>query len=134
MSSLLQGCSSFTSLPVDVFRYNTAVTNMSNVLRQCNLGNLPNNLFFYNKLVTNYAFAVWLHQNIVLPPILFDLSVLNIVTSFNEFMNTAGSGFSATGTIQDVWNHALSATHSNTFKNQTALSNYASIPNNWKGL
>ena len=70
----------------------------------------------------------------VLPSVLFDLSSLSIVTTFNNFMNISSAGFSYTGTIQDIWNYALGATSSNTFRNQTALTNYASIPNGWKGL
>jgi hypothetical protein len=68
-----------------------------------------------------------------LPTTLFDLSVLSAVTNFDFFMGVSQTSYSPTGTIQDIWNYT-SATSVDAFKNCTALTNYASIPNAWKGL
>lgn len=130
MSGVLISCSGLTSLPNDIFRYNTKVTTFSDALRGLTGlagGSLPNNLFYYNKLVTNYGTTLFLLRQCTLPAVLFDLSVLNIVTTFNDFMRTSSSNF---GTIQDIWNYT-SASSTTALTNNTALTNYASIPASW---
>jgi hypothetical protein len=126
--------SSLTTIDIDVFRYNTKVTNFNNSFQYTSLSSLPENVFFYNKLVTTYVSTFIFVPNIALPSVMFDLSALSIVTSFSFFMFTNSGLNSNTGTIQDIWNYALSATSTSTFEKQTALTNYASIPNSWKGL
>lgn len=128
-------CYYLNSLPTDLFRYNTAVTTFASTFSNCiNISSLPNNLFYYNSAVTVYNNTFDACRNIALPSVLFNLSNLSIVTNFNYFMQTGSTSYSNTGTIQDVWNYATSATSVNAFLNQTSITNYASIPNGWKGL
>lgn len=125
----------FTSIPVDLFRFNNSIINFDFTFYGCNqLTSLPNNLFFYNSLVASYGSTFRNCRNMALPSVLFDTSNLSIVTTFVNFMRAGAPSFSNTGIIQDVWTYATIATSTNAFLNQTALTNYASIPNNWKGL
>ncbi len=135
MDSVLFGCSSLTSLPTDVFRYNTLNTSFGSAMQNCiALASIPENIFYYNTLVTSYGFTFYFCRNIVLPSVIYNLSSLSIVVSFASHMYAGSTLYSNTGTIQDVWNYATSAISTNAFFNQTALTNYASIPNGWKGL
>lgn len=126
-----------TSIPLDIFRYNTLVTNFNSVFYQTYGlygATIPEDIFYYNALVTNYNRAFFNTRNLTLPTRMFNLSNLSIVSTYNEFMSQFSVSYSNTGTVQDIWNYATSATHANTFLNQTGLTNYASIPNDWKGL
>ena len=123
------------SIPPDFFRYNVNVTTFNQCfVSSTTLRNIPENVFFYNKLVTDYRGVFQSTKLLNLPLVMFDLSVLNIVTDFTNFMNITSPVNSSNGIIQDIWNYALSATSLNALVNQTALTNYASIPNAWKGL
>lgn len=132
--SLFQGCTGITTIPTDMLRYNTNIVDVSRLFNGCVglTGAIPDNMFFYNKLVTDYTFVFRECRNLVLPVIMFDLSVLNIVTSFDRFMHISSTSYSFTGTIQDIWNYATSAISTQAFFNQIALTNYASIPVSWK--
>lgn len=137
LRNVFSGCSGLTGqIPVDLFRYNTLVTYMSGVFNGCTglSGQIPEDLFYYNNLVTDYSYALRNCKNLILPTRLFNLSNLSIVTTFWYFMALTTETDSYTGTIQDIWNYAPSAVHTYAFYKQTALSNYASIPNDWKGL
>ena len=131
------GCSGLTgSIPVDLFRYNINVTSFFRVLRGCTglTGSIPEDLFYYNVNCTNYSSALNSCRNLTLPVRLFNLGQLSIVTTFDDFMYSDSTLYSFTGTIQDIWNYALTALHLNAFTNQIALTNYVAIPNDWKGL
>lgn len=123
------------SLPNDIFRYMPLVTSFVYAFYATGIdGQLPENLFYYNGLVTNYSRTFQSRPNLVLPSVMFDLTKLNIVTTFDYFADQINGVYSWTGTIQDVWNYAISSTSVNTFRNQISMSNYASIPDGWKGL
>lgn len=121
-------------IPAGLFDNNTSVTSFDSTFLQLPLIAIPNRLFFNNNLVTNYnrIFRRPLSASVTLPSEIFDLSNLSIVTTFDEAFSDTAAKF--TGTIQDIWNFALSSTSVNTFLNQTDISNFASIPNDWKGL
>ena len=135
MSGLFPNCIRLENIPTDLFRYCTSVTSFASTFFQCtSLRVIPANLFYYNALVTNYSATFQACKNIVLPGSIFNQSNLSIVASFANFMSATSTSFSNTGTIQDIWNYATGATSTDAFLNQTALTNYASIPNAWKGL
>jgi len=130
-SSTFQQCSILASVPIDIFRYNPIVTNFSFVFYVCPLlTSIPNNLFYYNNLVTNYASALNTTRSITLPATIFNLSNLSIVTTFVQLLNVGSTVYSSTGIIQDIWNYTT-ATSTDAFSNQTALTNYAAIPLAW---
>jgi hypothetical protein len=134
LQEVFMSCTGITgTLPTDLFRYNINVTIFAYSLYECRNITLSENLFYYNNKVTNYVYCFYLSRNISLPSVLFNLANLSIVTDFTRFMGVSSTGYSATGTIQDIWNYTT-ATSSEAFKNDTSLTNYASIPNGWKGL
>jgi hypothetical protein len=127
--------SQITSIPDELFRYNPLITTFSQTFGRCpNSITLGEDIFYYNALATGYALTFERCVNIVLPTRIFNLSNLSIVTNFSSFMQATSIANSGTGSIQDVWNYALSASSVNAFINQTGFTNYASIPNGWKGL
>jgi hypothetical protein len=133
------GCTGLSgSIPADLFRYNVNVSTygFQQTFFGCTglTGSIPEDLFYYNSLCTHYDGTFYNCRNLVLPSRLFDLSNLVIVTTFENFMRVASTSYSFTGTIQDIWNYATGAISTNAFSNQTAISNYSSIPNGWKGL
>jgi hypothetical protein len=95
---------------------------------------IPENYFYYNSNVNNYKEAFANIRNLILPSVMFNLANIPVNCDFTTFMYVSSTGYSATGTIQDVWNYATSGSHSNAFTKQTSISNYASIPDGWKGL
>ena len=133
IGAMFNNCTSLLQLPnISVL---TNITDVDFFANNCiSIVTIPNNYFVNNTLITSYINTFAGCRNISLPTTLFNLGSLSIVTSFNGFMNSSSGTYSHTGTIQDVWNYATSATSVNTFLNQTSLSNYASIPNGWKGL
>lgn len=139
MTKIVSFIECFTStkigtIPDDYFRYNVNVTSFNRVFNSCtSLRNLPNNLFFYNEKVNNYAYAFYNCRNLILPATIFNLTKLNIVTTFLEMFYTNSTAYSATGTIQDIWNYESgSAIKTRCFFNQTSITNYADIPASWK--
>lgn len=51
-------CTGFTSIPADLFKYNTAVTSFSHCFRGCSkLTSIPADLFKYNTKVTNFLYC-----------------------------------------------------------------------------
>jgi hypothetical protein len=86
--------------------------------------------YFYNNSTSSYRECFANCRNIVLPTRLFNLSLITSATEFFDFMYTGSASYSNTGTIQDIWNYSTSGGRA--FRNQTALSNYASIPTAWK--
>jgi len=111
----------------------TTVGSMCRNNTACDGKTIPNNYFINNVLITNYSLTFIGVKNMVIGN-MFNLTALGIVTTFNDFMDVSDVADSATGTVQDIWNYALIAASVDAFRNQTALSNYAAIPNDWKGL
>lgn len=124
------------NIPSDFLRYNTLLTNLTYAFVSGGLGGgtLPNRLFYYNNLVTNYSSTFRLVNNLTLGDEMFNLAEIYRVSSFVDFMRVTVTAFSHTGTIQDIWNYAISALSTNAFVNQTGISNYTYIPDLWKGL
>lgn len=123
------------SVPAEFFRYNTAMVQATLMFANCpNLVTLGEDIFYYNSLCTSYSQTFKAVPNMVFPTRIFNVTNLSIVTTFLRFMEVLSTPASSTGTIQDIWNYAPTATRTNAFLNQTSLTNYAAIPNTWKGL
>ena len=107
-----RGCSTLTSLPTDLFRYNTAVTNFNNTFRSCNKLQLRSDIF---GTTPN-----------------FGTRVMNFNYCFyrDSFTGTQG-------TAPALWSATMNASSTKTTcfggANSTAsLTNYNSIPAEWK--
>jgi hypothetical protein len=104
-SSTFNACTSLVSVPTELFRYNTQVINFSSTFRNNRaLTNIPT--FQYNPNVTVF---------------------LNI---FN--MSSTTNGSSSWGSVEALWDREPEPLGTNAFNNCTGITNYASIPVNWK--
>lgn len=102
-ASCFFSCTALTSVPTDLFDQNIFATNFSGTFRNCRV--LTNVLqFTYN---TN-------------------------VTIFNNVYNMSTTANSLIGTAPELWNRIPVPSGTAAFRNCTGLTNFASIPANWK--
>jgi hypothetical protein len=102
-ASCFFACTALTSVPSTLFDTNTLAVNFSSTFRNCRA--LTNVLqFTYN---TN-------------------------VTIFNNIYNMSSSANALTGTAPEIWNRVPTPSGTDAFNNCFGLSNYASIPVNFK--
>lgn len=146
-----------TSIPDDIFSYSPNATTFSNAFSNCfGLTTVPTGLFDENIQATNFASCFFGSTNLItVPSTLFDLNVnatnfsgtfrncralTNVlqftyntsVTIFNNVYNMTSTANALTGTAPDLWNRIPLPSGTAAFRNCTGLSNYASIPVNWK--
>jgi len=126
-----QLCSSITSIPTGLFDNNTSVTTFGGVFNGCSLlSSIPTHLFDNNTLVKYFAYvfgSCTLLSSI--PTGLFDNNIL--VTTFAGAFNNCNL---LDGDAPELWLRVPEPTGSSCFTNCTNLDNYASIPDDWKGL
>jgi hypothetical protein len=118
---------------VDFFKNAVSATSISALCSFTSDIVLPDNFFFYNSNVTNYGGCFQESARLSVGNNMFNLANLSIVTSFLQFMSKSVLSNQANGTIQDIWNYALSAISTDAFLNQTELDNYLEIPGTWGG-
>ena len=134
-----QYCTSLTTLPADLFRYNTSVTSFNSCFNTCtSLTTLPADLFRYNTSVTSFSSCLYGCTKLQLRSDIFGVSgfgTRNI--NFNYCFNR-GSFTGTQGTAPNLWSMTMgaSSTKSSCFggggNSATSLTNYGSIPANWK--
>jgi len=102
-ASCFLACTALTSVPSDLFDQNVNVTNFSGTFRNCR--SLTNVLTFqYNTQVT----------------------------IFNSVYNMSSTANALIGNAPELWNRTPTPSGTDAFNNCTGLSNFASIPLNWK--
>ena len=102
-ASCFLACTALTSVPSDLFDQNVNVTNFSGTFRNCR--SLTNVLTFqYNTQVT----------------------------IFNSVYNMSSTANALIGNAPELWNRTPTPSGTDPFNNCTGLSNFASIPLNWK--
>ena len=85
-------------------------------------------------MITDYSntFNNALASGCTMPSVMFDLSKINIVTSWQNMFNQTSTTNSPSGTVQDIWDYASpTATKTGCFQNCTGLANYMDIPVSW---
>ena len=143
-SACFSECSGLTSIPENLFASNTAVTNFGSCFQQCSsLTSIPENLFANNTAVTNfsYCFIYCIGLTGSIPENLFASNTA--VTDFRQcFQNCSG----LTGKVPvdndgtPIYNrsgngkegYAIVDYYGNCFYNCTDLTDYNSIPSDWK--
>jgi hypothetical protein len=102
-ASCFFGCIALTSVPSTLFDTNTNVTNFSGTFRNC-------------RSLTN----------------ILQFTFNTGVTIFNNVYNMSSTTNSLAGTAPEIWNRTPTPAGTDAFNNCTGLSNFASIPLNFK--
>lgn len=102
-ASCFFACTNLTSVPTDLFDQNTLVVNFSSTFRNC-------------RALTNVLQFTYNTQ----------------VTIFNNIYNMSSTSNALTGTAPSLWTRTPTPSGTGAFYNCIGLSNYASIPSNWK--
>lgn len=92
---------------------------------------LPTGLFANQLNATNFE-NVFKDASITVTPNIFDNN--QNITNVKEAFHTGRSSGRAEGTAPALWTRSNITSFNNCFYRQVKLTNYASIPNNWKGL
>lgn len=102
-ASCFAACTAITSVPTDLFDQNINVVNFSSTFRNC-------------RALTNVLQFTFNTQ----------------VTIFNNIYNMSSTSNALAGTAPELWNRTPTPSGTDAFNNCFGLSNYASIPVNWK--
>ena len=121
-----------TSIPSGLFDNCTQVTTFNSTFNQCfNLASIPPNLFDNNTSVVNFSSTFKSCISIAsIPSGLFDNNT-SVVTFFSLFRMPTTSN-SLSGNAPTLWTRVPEPLGTYAFRNCTGLTNYASIPANWK--
>lgn len=140
-------CSKLQTIPEGLFDKNTKVTSFAYTFRDTNIKNIPENLFKYNTEVTSFRSTFYRTSISAIPQELFDNNTK--VTSFYEtFCRCSSLSGESPYTVisvdgQDVKVHLYEranypeyftapTSYSICYYYCTGLSDYSSIPSNWK--
>jgi len=119
-----------TSIPSGLFDNNVAATNFSSCFNNCqSLSSYPLNLFDNNINVVNFS-STFRNCRLLTTPLQFTFNTL--VTVFNNVYNMNSTSNSMTGTAPALWSRVPEPSGFRAFFNCINLTNYASIPANWK--
>ena len=146
-----------SSIPSDLFDYSPNATTFSNTFASIlTLTSVPTGLFDNVPLATTFSSCFFACTALTsVPSTLFDqnvnatnfsgtfrncLSLTNVlqftyntnVTIFNNVYNMSTTANALSGTAPQLWNRTPTPAGTAAFRNCTGLSNYASIPVNWK--
>jgi len=131
-TSMFYNCSSLIEFPTGVFDLLTKNTTFYYVFNNCtSLITVGNKLFNHNSLVTSYADLFYGCKSMTSSiNEIFDEADLSEVNNVNNMFRNCNN---ATGSALDLIDEIPQiATHSSTFTNCTALSDYNSIPSTWR--
>lgn len=104
-ASTFNACTSLVSVPTELFRYNTSVINFSSTFRN-------------NRALTN------------IPTFQYNTNVSIFLNIFN--MSSSNNGSSNWGNVEQLWTRSPEPLGVNAFNNCFGVTNYSSIPVNWK--
>ena len=121
---------SITSIPSGLFDNNVSATNFSSCFNNCQvLSSYPSDLFDNNVNVVNFS-STFRNCRALTTPLQFTFNTL--VTVFNNVYNMNTTSNAMTGTAPALWNRVPEPSGFRAFYNCVNLTNYASIPANWK--
>ena len=145
-----------TSIPTDIFQYSTKVIDFANAFAATQITSISTNIFQYNTLVTSFASCFLACTALTsVPSTLFDTNVNvinfsstfqncrtltnvlqftynNSVTLFSNIYNMSTTTNALTDTAPTIWLRTPTPTGTAAFRNCINLTNYASIPTNFK--
>lgn len=119
-----------TSIPSGLFDTNISATNFGSCFNNCqSLSSYPSDLFDNNIFVTNFS-STFRNCRQLTYPLQFTNNTL--VSVFNNVYNMNTTSNAMTGTAPELWLRSPEPAGFRAFYNCINLSNYASIPSNWK--
>ena len=128
-SDCFRACTSLTSIPSGLFDKVPNATTFSSCFNLCSsLTSVPSGLFDKVPNVTDFSacfYACPLH----LPLIMFNYSA---IASKKPIFTLCFASLSKTGTAYPLWDYITITSRNYCYERQTALTNYADIPSNWK--
>ena len=130
------GNAGVTTIPTEFCKNNPKILSMTGVFKLSNVGGVfPVDYFNYTPLLNNVEYILQSVGTLNVTALNIPISVIPNITKFNGFLESTNTNGTATGAIQEIWTYASpTATKIDAFKNQKQLTNYSSIPNEWKGL
>jgi hypothetical protein len=129
------GCSNISTIPVGLFQYNTKNTEFRDTFRNCDaITSIPADLFKFNVLTQSFNSTFNSCSLLAsIPATLFD-SQKTTATNFSYCFDNCTSLAGNAPTLWDSGQWTAVTTYTGCFRYAEGLSNYASIPNDWKGL
>jgi hypothetical protein len=141
---IFRSCASLTTIPAGLFDYNTAVTHFNWAFGYSGITAIPANLFKYNTAVTSFDYTFYECDYAVFNIQIFYTTGDEATRFFNKsvdfsecFNRSSWSGGGSPGTAPNLWDCNFGSGtpgRSGCFGGggNTSLTNYASIPANWK--
>lgn len=121
---------SITSIPIGLFDNNVSATNFSSCFNNCqSLASCPSDLFDNNINVVNFS-STFRNCKSLTEPLQFTFNTS--VSVFNNIYNMNNTSNAMTGTAPQLWLRSPEPSGFRAFYNCVNLTNYASIPANWK--
>jgi hypothetical protein len=119
-----------TSVPTGLFNNNPNVTTFASCFLACTaLTSVPSTLFDQNVNVTNFS-GTFRNCRSLTNVLTFQYNTQ--VTIFNSVYNMSSTANALVGNAPELWNRTPTPSGTDAFNNCTGLSNFASIPLNWK--
>jgi hypothetical protein len=119
-----------TSVPTGLFDNNPNVTTFASCFLACTaLTSVPSTLFDQNVNVTNFS-GTFRNCRSLTNVLTFQYNTQ--VTIFNSVYNMSSTANALVGNAPELWNRTPTPSGTDAFNNCTGLSNFASIPLNWK--
>ena len=121
-----------TSVPNNLFDNNTGVSSFASTFNACtSLVTVPNELFRYNTNVINFSSTFRNNRALTnIPTFQYNTNVSIFLNIFN--MSSSNNGSSSWGTVEALWSRNPEPLGVNAFNNCFGVTNYSSIPVNWK--
>jgi hypothetical protein len=129
-TNTFESITTLTSVPSGLFDEVPLVTTFASCFLACtSLTTVPNDLFDQNINVTNFSSTF---RNCRALTNVLQFTFNTNVTIFNNIYNMTSTTNSLTGTAPELWNRTPAPSGTAAFRNCVNLSNFASIPLNWK--
>jgi len=129
-SDTFSSITTLTTVPSGLFNTNTGATTFASCFFGCTaLTSVPSTLFDLNTTVTNFSGTF---RNCLALTNVLQFTFNTSVTIFNNCYNMSTTSNALTGTAPELWNRVPVPSGTDCFNNCTGLSNFASIPLNFK--
>ena len=121
-----------TSVPNNLFDNNTNASSFASTFNACtSLVSVPNLLFRFNTNVINFSSTFRNNRALTnIPTFQFNTNVSIFLNIFN--MSSSNNGSSNWGNVEELWTRSPEPLGVNAFNNCFGITNYSSIPVNWK--